>query len=229
MDVIRAAGLLLGSTLIMTAEIVAATTIKLPAPAWSGRIPVAEALQSRRSIREFERSPLTAQELSQLLWAAQGITTSDGRRTAPSAGALYPLEIYVVVGNVTSIPAGVYHYIPRSHQIESIALEDRRAMLARAALGQESVANAAAVMVIAAVYARTAAKYGGRAERYVNIEAGCAAENLALLAVAMNLGSVVVGAFDDQSVRRITGLAASESPLILMPVGHPRRQEHSDE
>jgi len=206
---------------LVVSGVLAAPSIPLPAPAIGGRIAVAEALKRRRSVREFNPSAITAQELSQLLWAAQGITSADGKRTAPSAGALYPLELYVVAARVASIPAGIYHYIPTSQRIEAVTEGDQRKALSHAAFDQESIANAAAVIVIAAVPQRTAMKYGPRADRYVFIEAGCAAENLALQAVSMRLGTVVAGAFSDDSVRKLLGLGRFEVPLILMPVGHP--------
>ncbi|MBZ5702796.1 MAG: SagB/ThcOx family dehydrogenase [Acidobacteriia bacterium] len=191
--------------------------IALPPPARTGRISLEEALARRRSVREFSSTPLTAQELSQLLWAAQGITHPEGLRTAPSAGALYPLELYVATA------AGFYHYDPRGHRLRKHAEGDLRPALYRAALEQPPVLQAPAVFLIAAVYERTAGKYGrDRATRYVHIEAGHAAQNLLLQAVTLNLAAVPVGAFDDAQLQKAAALPANHRPLYLIPAGHPR-------
>ena len=161
-------------------------------------------------------------EVSQLLWATQGITDPEGKRTAPSAGALYPLEVFLVAGKEGALPAGVHRYRPREHDLVCLADGDRRAKLAAAALGQDWLADAPVTIAIAAVYDRTARKYRQRAERYVPMEAGHAAQNVHLQAVALDLGTVVVGAFDDVEVKRVLSLAPNEQPLCLMPVGKPR-------
>ncbi len=190
--------------------------IVLPAPRQQGSLSLEEALAGRRSIREYGPRPLTWEEIGQLLWAAQGITSPQGFRTAPSAGALYPLEVYVV------LPEGVYHYLPQAHQLRRTAAGDHRGALGNAAVRQRPVYEAPAVFVIAGVYQRTAAKYGQRAERYVHLEAGHAAQNLLLQAVALGLGAVPIGAFHDDQVRAVLGLSANETPLYLIPVGAPR-------
>ncbi len=178
---------------------------------------VEEALARRRSIREFIPQKLTERELSQLLWAAQGITHPDGLRTAPSAGALYPLELYVATAS------GFYHYEPRGHRLVQLSDRDLRASVRRAALDQEAITQAPAVFVIAAVYERTSRKYGAtRTPRYVHMEAGHAAENLLLEAVALGLGGVPIGAFDDDALQNVLALDANCRPLYLIPVGHPR-------
>jgi len=178
---------------------------------------VEEALRRRRSVREFREKLLTDQELSQLLWAAQGITDAAGLRTAPSAGALYPLELYV------STPQGFYRYEPRGHRLRRSADGDLRPAIYRAALEQEAIRQAPAVLVIAAVYERTAFKYGqARAPRYVHVEVGHAAQNVLLEAVALGLGGVPIGAFDDLALQKALGLPADHKPLYLIPVGHPR-------
>jgi len=196
--------------------------IKLPEPRRDGETSVGSALRGRRSVREFQREPLTLAEVSQLLWATQGITDPEGKRTAPSAGALYPLEVLLVAGKVGALPAAVYRYRPREHDLVCMAEGDKRAKLANAALGQEWLADAPVTIAIAAVYDRTARKYRQRAERYVPMEAGHAAQNVHLQAVALDLGTVVVGAFDDVEVKRVLSLAPNEQPLCLMPVGKPR-------
>lgn len=193
-----------------------AQVVELPPPAQSSEVSLEESLATRRSVREYSDEPLSPAELSQLLWAAQGETSDSGKRTAPSAGALYPLEVYVVA------PDGVSHYEPDGHRLEIRGTADRRAELMAAALDQEAVGDAAAVFVIAGVEARTAAKYGDRAERYVTLEAGHAAQNLLLQAVVLGLGAVPVGAFDDGAVKALLALPAGHDVLYLVPVGHPR-------
>jgi SagB-type dehydrogenase family enzyme len=196
-----------------------AATIRLPEPRAASPTSIEEALRRRRSLREFGRAGLTLAEVAQLLWAAQGRTSADGRRTAPSAGALYPLEVLLVVGRVDGLAPGVYRYQPADHALEQTIQGDRREALAEAALGQDWAARAPVLLVVAAAHERTARKYGARADRYVAIEAGAAAQNVALQAVALGLGSVVVGAFDDAEVARLAGLAAGERPLAILPVG----------
>jgi SagB-type dehydrogenase family enzyme len=189
----------------------------LPKPQSRGTLSLEETLARRRSRREFTQEPLTAAMLSQLLWASSGITHGDGYRTAPSAGALYPLEIYLAT------PAGFYHYEPRGHRLAPRFERDSRPDIRRAALGQEAVADAPAVFVIAAVYERSAEKYGrARAERYVHLEAGHVAQNLLLQAVTLDLAAVPIGAFDDEELHRALGLPPDHRPLYLIPVGHPR-------
>lgn len=170
----------------------------------------------RRSVRSFAPTPLTDQELGQLLWAAQGTTSTEGFRTAPSAGALYPLEIYIATAD------GVFHYQPEGHRLLVVSRIDAREPLYQAGLEQEAIRSAPAVFVVAAVYSRTAAKYGEvRSPRYVHLEAGHAAQNLLLEAVSMSLGAVPIGAFYDDDVRDAVGLEADHEPLYLIPVGHP--------
>jgi SagB-type dehydrogenase family enzyme len=196
--------------------------VSLPGPRDHGRISVETALRQRRSIREFTGEPLDLADLSQLLWAGQGITCAEeGKRTAPSAGALYPLELYVAAGAVDSLAAGIYAYAPKSHEIVLRAPGDARPALFSAAWEQFPLRRAAAVIAIAAAAARTTAKYRERGPRYVHIETGHAAENICLQAVALGLGSVVMGAFDDAAVARILGLSVSEAPVLLLPVGRP--------
>ncbi len=178
-----------------------------------------ETLLQRRSIREYTDEALSLEEVSQLLWAAQGITAAWGGRTAPSAGALYPLEVYVVVGNVEDLAPGVYQYKPDGHELVKVKDGDIRGELAEAALGQDSVRNGAIDIVIAAVYERTTAKYGERGIRYVHMESGHAAQNVYLQATALDLGIVTIGAFYDDSVRDIVGMPEDVAPLYVIPVG----------
>jgi SagB-type dehydrogenase family enzyme len=188
------------------------TPIALPSPHLVGTVTLEEALAARRSVREFAPGDLAPDEIGQLLWAAQGVTSATGGRTAPSAGALYPLELFVTG------PGGTFRYLPASHALEPVSARDLRPDLAVAAL-QGTVGEGAVTVVIVGVPARSAAKYGSRAERYVQLEAGHAAQNLLLQAVALDLGAVPVGAFDDASVREILDLPDSWQPLYLVPVG----------
>jgi SagB-type dehydrogenase family enzyme len=188
----------------------------LPPPRTTGPVSLEESLARRRSVRELGGEPLSHDELGQLLWAAQGTTSPDGLRSAPSAGALYPLELYVATAE------GAYHYLPDSHALEQTAAGDLRPELWRAALSQEPVRQAPAVFVVAGVYERTARKYGSeRAPRYVHLEAGHAAQNLLLEAVAMGLGAVPIGAFDDAAIQLALGLPPEQRPLYVIPVGQP--------
>lgn len=206
-----------GPTPILPTEEEAA--MKLPEPQYDSNVSLEESLLQRRSIRSYTDEPLTLQELSQLLWSAQGITDPGGFRTAPSAGALYPLEVYAVVGDVRDLNPGVYRYEPDEHQLIKTMDGDRRDGLANAALGQGSVRDGAVAFVFTGVYERTTGKYGDRGIRYVHIEVGHAAENLCLQATAMGLGSVTVGAFSDEQVARLLNLPEGEQPLYIIPVG----------
>jgi SagB-type dehydrogenase family enzyme len=194
-------------------------TVKLPEPVHKSDVSVEEALLKRRSVRSFRDSPLKLAELSQLLWAAQGITNPRGFRTAPSAGALYPLEIYVVAGNVDELPDGVYNYRPYKHELARVVKDDRRSELSNASLGQTSIRNAPAVIVFSAVFERTTMKYGNRGIQYVYIETGHSAQNVFLQAVSLDLGTVVIGAFHDDAVKKVLKMSESEQPLYIMPVG----------
>jgi SagB-type dehydrogenase family enzyme len=183
---------------------------------------VEQALLGRRSVREYLQEPLELNEISQLLWAAQGITRPGGYRTAPSAGALYPLEIYVVAGNVNDLPDGIYHYQPQGHELIKMIEGDHRSALSVAAIGQDSVKDAAAVLVVSAVPERTTVKYGNRGIRYVQMEVGSVAQNVYLQSVPLNLGTVFIGAFYDEEVQQVLNLDDGEVPLCLMPIGRPR-------
>jgi SagB-type dehydrogenase family enzyme len=171
-------------------------------------------------VREFSSAPVTLEQIGQLCWAASGITAREAGydlRTAPSAGALYPLELYALTTE------GLFRYVPRGHRLDLRRAGDFRPPLVRAALGQAAVAQAPVVFVFSAVTRRTTHKYGLRgAARYIPMEAGHAAQNLLLQATALGLGGVVMGAFDDRAVRAVLALPAGEHPVYLVPVGHPR-------
>lgn len=188
----------------------------LPEPRRIGVTTLEETLARRRSHRAFTDARLTPGEVGQLAWAAQGVTDEAGHRTAPSAGALYPLELYV------GTPEGVYRYEPDGHRLVLHVEGDPRPALQRAGLGQEAIGLAPAVFIIAAVYERTEVKYGARTARYVHMEAGHAAQNILLQAVALGLGAVPIGAFDDDRLAAALSLPNVEQPLYLIPVGHPQ-------
>jgi SagB-type dehydrogenase family enzyme len=199
--------------------------IRLPEPKHSSGTSIEEALLKRQSVRDFKDNPVTLAEVSQLAWAAQGTSYRDDRRTVPSAGALYPIELFVVAGNVRGLPAGIYRYSPKSHELLSIEKGDKRSDLCNAALGQSSVKRVPAVLVLSGVYERTIMKYGERGIRYVHMEAGHAAQNVCLQAIPMGLGTVVIGAFRDEEVKEILRMADRERPLYVIPVG--KRLAHS--
>lgn len=189
--------------------------VSLTEPSVKGGTSLVESLAKRRSVRQFSDQPLSAEQIGQLLWAAQGITNKGwGLRTAPSAGALYPLETYVV------FEQGVYHYNPRRHELKRVIEGDMRGKLQNAAWGQRAVGSAPAVFVFAAVHERTSVKYGKRATRYVDMEAGHACQNLLLQAAALGLGGVPVGAFRDDKVADVLKLDSNAAPLYLVPVGY---------
>ena len=193
--------------------------IRLPEPIYDSKLSVEAAILARKSIRSYLRDDLKLAEVSQLLWAAQGSTRTKGMRTAPSAGALYPLEVYLAVGQVEQLSVGVYKYLSISHELEQISDKEIRQDLAAAGYGQSCIERGSINIVITAIYQRTAVKYGVRAGRYVHLEVGHAAQNICLQAVALELGTVVVGAFDDSKVRKILHADADESPLYIIPVG----------
>ena len=196
--------------------------VNLPEPQPKGSISLEESLRQRRSIREYTEAALSLKDISQLLWAGQGVVNSGGKRTAPSAGALYPLKLYVAAGNVESLSKGVYKYQPNSHKLVQTDTTDRRRELYKAALEQIWVKNASAVIVITAAYQRTTSKYGERGIRYVHIEVGHVAQNIYLQANSLGLGTVIVGAFDDRDVQTSLKLPSEERVLALMPIGKKR-------
>ena len=195
-------------------------SMKLPEPNYESKTSVEKALLERRSVRAYNDESLGLNEVSQLLWAAQGITDPGGRyRTAPSAGALYPLEVYLIISRVESMTQGLYKYKPHLHEIVKIMEGSVKDELAAAALGQSCIRKSAIVIVFSAVYERTTQKYGERGIRYVHMEAGHAAQNVYLQAVSLNLSMVTVGAFRDDEVKKVLNMPDKEQPLYILPVG----------
>jgi SagB-type dehydrogenase family enzyme len=206
------------------------TTIKLPAPRLQGHVSLEETILRRRAVRRYSKKPLLLSQLGQILWSAQGITGTRQFRAAPSAGATYPLEIYVVIGkqcivdgetkqDLQELQAGIYHYETNSHSLSLHTSGDSRLDLARAALNEEFIAKAPVNIVICALYHRTSYRYGKRGERYVHMEVGHVGENIHLQALALGLWTVEVGAFDDGAVTRVIGVNEQIMPLYIMSVG----------
>ena len=200
------------------------TKIYLPAPSQKGSISLEEAISRRRSVRDFSPEPISQSQLSQILWAAQGITeTSLKSRAIPSAGATYPLEILVACGRngIEEISAGIYHYNVADHSLSLHHEGDARLDLARAALDEAMIYQAPIDIIICALYQRTTRHYGSRGERYVHIEVGHAGQNIYLEATALGLATVAIGAFHDEPVREVLRLDKQYTPLYIMPVGRP--------
>jgi SagB-type dehydrogenase family enzyme len=194
--------------------------IELPEPRLESNVSVEQALLNRRSVRNYKNQPMTIAEAGQLLWAAQGITEkSRGFRTAPSAGATFPFEIYLVAGDVSGLAAGIYQYDYHHHRLMLRREGDFRAILSESALGQSSITDGAINIVLTGIYERTRQRYGDRGIRYVHIEAGHIAQNVLLQAVALGLGSVPIGAFNDNKVGERLDIPKNEIPLYILPVG----------
>jgi SagB-type dehydrogenase family enzyme len=200
-----------------------AEIVKLPPPIYKGTMSLEEAISKRRSIREYRTEPLFLAQLSQLLWAAQGITGNSGGRVVPSAGATYPLEIYVTTWKETveKLKAGIYRYEVGYHALILHQEGDFRVQLSEAALDQGSVASCSADIIVCAIYSRTIHRYGNRAERYIHMEAGHVGQNVSLEAVSLGLSTVMVGAFQDDRLAKVLYLEKHVEPLYIIPVGKP--------
>lgn len=208
-------------------------TYTLPSPSIDGKVSVEKTLANRRSHRNFVDREISMEQLSQILWAAYGVTEPmpdylslrGGLRTAPSAGGLYPFEIYVVVGKVKNIEAGVYRYISKEHMLVRSIDHDIRRELCIAALGQKMIEEAPVVIVYTAIFSRMTDKYGDRGrERYVCMDLGHSAQNIYLQVEALNLGTCAVGAFNDSKISEVLQLPTDEEPLYIMPIGQYLRQ-----
>ncbi len=191
--------------------------IRLPKPNGQGKTSLEEAIRRRRTLRVFSEKELTQEQIGQLLWAAGGITeTIDGAhfRTAPSAGATYPMELYAIT------PQGAFHYFSKGHALETVKTQDIRSLLSTATKRQGLAAKAPLCILICAVFERVTQKFGDRGIMYAHIEAGHIAQNIHLQAVALGLGSVPVGAFEDQKLKEILGLPPEQEPLYIIPIGY---------
>ena len=219
--------LLLSIGLVVMNTASSADLINLPEPRLQSHVAVEQALAERRTTRQYSSEPVSLTETAQLLWAAQGVTAFGGGRTAPSAGALYPLVVYLVAGDVTGLQQGVYRYEPKRHQLRLVQPGDHRRQLAKAAYSQRWMAESPAWIIYSAIEKKTTGKYGKRGIRYIYIEVGHSAQNVFLQAQALGLAAAVVGAFDDSAVQEILALPANEQPLYLQPVG--RKETNSAE
>jgi len=203
------------------------STFAMPNPCLQGTMVLEQALAARRTTRTFKSKPISLDQLSQLLWAAQGITGPDGRRNTPSAGAMFLLELCVLIGSVDQLRAGAYRYVAATHALERVSDRELRAVVAKAAIGEQPWLEQAAVVVILAANASEALDHfkdqppiGQRGFRYVNMEVGHAAQNMYLQAAALGLGGVFVGGFDDDAIVRLQILSAKHDPFGLMAIGH---------
>lgn len=194
--------------------------ITLSEPNKQSNLSIEEALLNRRSIRDFIDKQISLNKLSQLLWSAQGITSISNKRTSPSAGGTYPIEIFVLVKNVENLNQGLYQYIPQEHSLIKIFEEDKSSELMQASLNQEYIYDASFNIIICADFDRTKEVYGNRGERYVYMEAGHVSQNIYLQSESLNLGTVVIGAFEDNRVKKILNLDDKLDPLYIMPIGY---------
>ncbi|MCX8159778.1 MAG: SagB/ThcOx family dehydrogenase [Candidatus Saccharicenans sp.] len=198
----------------------------LPAPDRDNGWPLFRTLNARRSVREFQKKPVSLQALSQVLWAAYGVTLKAGDfllRTAPSAGALYPVDIYVLAREVESLSPGLYHFVPANQTLRQRYEGNFNELLADAALNQDFLSEASFVLALTAVFERTTWKYGARGFRYIYLDAGHVAQNAALAAVSLGLGSCPVAAFFDDEINSLLGVnPARESAIYLLAIGWPR-------
>jgi len=211
--------------MLLCGQISMAAEIALPSPSYKGTVSVEEALKARRTHRSFQSRPLTLKQFSQILWGAYGVSAQkygSFLKTAPSAGALYPLDIYGVVGQggVETLTPGIYHFRPENHALELVIQGDLRAEVARQSLQQMWMAKAPLMLVITGEYNRSSIKYGPRGVTYTHIEAGHVGQNIFLQAEAIGLKAGIVGAFNNQQIIRAMGLSTSHDPLLIMPVGY---------
>ncbi len=199
----------------------ASDVVTLPQPRTDGGMSVEKALLERRSIRSFRNESLTLDEISQLSWAAQGVTDDKGHRTSPSAMATYPLEVYLLAGNVTGLPAGVYHYSPLGHNLTLISKGNKIPELFNSGRGgrEDWRTGSPAVFIITGVFERTNKISGQDLSRFVYIEAGTAAENLLLQVVSLGLGSTYTAGFDENKTKEYLALSPGEEPIGVLPVG----------
>ncbi len=197
--------------------------MKLPRPKLNGKVSLETAINRRRTIRSFTAEPLSLEQYSQIFWAAQGVTEDRGfKRAAPSGGALYPNDIYSVVGEncVNGLKSGVYHYDPKDHAVSLVFEGDLRNKVAMAALSQTWISTAPINILITAEYRRITSKYGKRGKRYAIIEAGHIGQNILLQSEAMGLGAGIVGAFHDEKLRQVVNIFPNHEPLLILPVGY---------
>ena len=194
-------------------------TVALPKPDVTGKVTLEQAIAQRRSVREYTPGALTLAEVSQLMWVAQGITSPDGKRATPSARAVYPLQVWLVANDVTGLRPGIYRYEPKEHALALVTAGEQRDSMAAAARGQAAIQHAAAVVAVIGDSTLAATKFRGNAERWLGMEAGFVVQDVYLECTALGLGTVMVGGFEESSVRRALGVPAAWEALALMPVG----------
>lgn len=202
-----------------------AKVVELPKPKPKGKVSLEEAISKRRCVRSYKDKALSLEQVSQLLWAANGVTGKKSYfRAAPSAGALHPLDFYAVVGtgSVKGLDAGVWHYNPKKHTITLLTKGDQRLPLQNASLGQKQVGTAEVVVVLTVEYKRTTQKYGNRGRRYALMDAGFAAENLFLQVQTLDLSMCVIGAFRDEMITDILKLPKEHEPVLVLTIGYPQ-------
>jgi SagB-type dehydrogenase family enzyme len=195
---------------------VSSMIIELPSPSTKGKVSVEEAISKRRSIRNFKENDLSLNEISQILWSAQGITKKTSYlnlRAAPSAGAIYPITVFLIKKD------GVFEYLVEKHSIKLISQKDIREKIAEASFNQNFISKAPISLILCANYSKITQKYGKRGIRYADIEVGHIAENIHLQAVSLELGSVPVGAFDDEKISEILSLPKDLKPVYIIPIG----------
>lgn len=193
--------------------------IKLPKPGHNSKTSVERSIKNRRSIRSYKNGMLSLKKVSQILWAAQGITDNNKYRSAPSAGALYPIEIYVIIRNVKNVPKGVYKYRPNDHCLCLQLPKDNQKKIFKASNYQECIDQAQIILIFAVVYDRVTVKYGKRGIRYTHMEVGHSAQNVYLQCESLGLGTVTIGAFFDDQIKEAINAENNEDILYLMPVG----------
>lgn len=202
--------------------------IPLPSPVLKGPVSVEEAIKERRTRRSFSSDPLTIKEWGQILWAAQGITSDEGikKRAAPSAGALFPLDIYLILGENASAPpgTGVFHYLPDQHALRCLSNKDFTKKAADVSLRQYWMAQAPGMILITAEYPRITRKYDNRGIRYAHIEAGHVAQNCFLQAESLRLNVGIVGAFEDNSLMELLPILKGHEPILILPVGRKAKK-----
>lgn len=207
-----------GKTETVTGE---SQEIKLPTPQYKSTVSVEEALLQRRSIRQYAPGALTLNEVSQLLWAAQGTTKKDFFRTAPSAGATYPIDTYLVAGDVEGLPAGIYQYQPQGHRLTPKITGDKRKELSQAAANQPWVLKAPISIVLVSIQERITSRYGPRSIRYIFMEAGHIGQNVHIQCETLGLGTVMIGAYSDKAAREVIGV--EQEVIYMMPIGKKKK------
>ncbi len=204
-----------------------AQKVELPKPSFAG-LSVEKAIQKRKSVRSFMESPMNLEQLARILLSANGITQQRGgiaRRATPSGGALYPLDLYVIATNVDELTNGLYHFQVSDSSLELVKEGDFSIQIFEAANEQRAVGASPITIILTARFGRITQKYADRGYRYAYIEAGAACQNIYLQATSLDMGTVAVGAFNDDSLNELLGIdGLHEAALLIMPVGYPAQR-----